>query len=571
MIVRLWVLLLLAGPAAAAQPAPSSAGWLDIEIPDDRPAASEENIAEGRRLYDYRCSPCHGVKGDGKGPTAKTLDPRPRDFTLGNFKFRTTKFGEVPLDEDMYRTITRGVPGSAMPAWTEPTLTPAERFQIIYYIKSLPDVGEWFELDPRREEDGERFLVDVPGGPTVDADLVARGKEVFHQGKCIECHGLEGRGDGTSAGTQYNYLKQRILPRDLTKGWRYKAGTSVRDIWRALTSGLNGTPMPSFIGSLHHEDAGADEADRWAVSAYVNSLIVKQDHSEETVLDVKKVSGALPDDPDDAAWDDANEIHFRLIGQVTMNPRWQIATIDHVRVRALYNDTDIAFRLEYHDRTESTVHEDAEPERDEGSYPELDVTEYAWKTTKYADAMALQFPAKPPLDAEKPYFLYGQLDKPVTLWRFRADRPEDAPIEQLVAKGPGKVKPDAEGTKQLSGKAIFAKGEDQKGKTQGLGRWRVVMKRPLLTDGKMDAQFTPGAYIPFVVHAWDGGNGEAGLRQSISSWYYLRLEAPIPRSAYTYGAGAVLLVVLLELIWLLRIRKKDRRVAARRPAEQAAA
>jgi mono/diheme cytochrome c family protein len=64
------------------------------------PEATEAFVEKGRAIYFRRCSFCHGLLGDGEGPAAKYLDPRPRDFTLGTFKFRTTKSGELPTNED---------------------------------------------------------------------------------------------------------------------------------------------------------------------------------------------------------------------------------------------------------------------------------------------------------------------------------------------------------------------------------------------------------------------------------------------------------------------------------------
>ena len=81
------------------------------------PEATGEFVQAGKEIYDFRCAPCHGFSGKGDGPAAMTLDPRPRDFTRGLFKFKSTPKGEVVADEDLYRTISRGIPGSAMPSW----------------------------------------------------------------------------------------------------------------------------------------------------------------------------------------------------------------------------------------------------------------------------------------------------------------------------------------------------------------------------------------------------------------------------------------------------------------------
>ncbi len=533
-------------PVLAAQTAPASPGWLEIDVPTRRPEATPEAMAEGKRIYNFRCSACHGVTGEGDGPVAQFLDPRPRNFTFANFKFRTTKFSELALDEDLFRTITRGVPGTAMPSWI--TLRTDERWKVVYYIKTFAE--DFFsdpDFDPRRKDDeGDDYVIEIPSFSASTPELVEAGKKVFVRAGCVECHGKEGRGDGTSAGRQFNYLKQRILPRDLSKGWTYKGGSRVEDIWRTLTSGLNGTPMPSFIGSFDNEDPKQDERDRIAVAHYIRSLAVDEGASEETLLKVRKVEGPIPADPRDQIWEGANEIRFRMFGQVTRRPRWQTPSVDHVSVRALYNDSEIAIRLVYHDRTENTEHRDADIVAEDTTYPVLDVTDYEHNRVRFRDATAVEFPVKPQEGAKRPYFLYGQIDNPVNLWRYRADRAGEKAFEELSAKGPEKISVQPETDQALSGGVYF---ED--------GRRQVVIKRSLTTpSARTDVQFEPGRYIPFVVMAWDGDVGESGLRHSLSSWYNLVLEAPIPERAYGLGLAGFVLMAVIELLLLRRARSR---------------
>ena len=88
-------------------------------------------MAEGKRVYDRACGSCHGRSGDGKGPAAKYLNPPARDFTMGEYKFRSTPSGTIPTDDDIARTIIEGVNGTSMPAWKRasipwpPSFTPA--------------------------------------------------------------------------------------------------------------------------------------------------------------------------------------------------------------------------------------------------------------------------------------------------------------------------------------------------------------------------------------------------------------------------------------------------------------
>src|SRR5436305_11883050 len=66
-------------------------------------------------VYNHACAWCHGKDGRGDGPAAfsinKYLSPRPRDFTRGRFKLRSTPSGQLPTDDDLLRTLERGIPG----------------------------------------------------------------------------------------------------------------------------------------------------------------------------------------------------------------------------------------------------------------------------------------------------------------------------------------------------------------------------------------------------------------------------------------------------------------------------
>src|SRR5439155_1115032 len=105
---------------------------------------SEDLIARGKEEFEEHCIGCHGAKGDGNGLAATFLFPRPRDFTIGVFKFRSTPSGSLPTDGDLFRTITRGVRWTAMPTWHE---TPdKDRVAVIAYIQALSP--RWKEEKP---------------------------------------------------------------------------------------------------------------------------------------------------------------------------------------------------------------------------------------------------------------------------------------------------------------------------------------------------------------------------------------------------------------------------------------
>ncbi|PYO13356.1 MAG: hypothetical protein DMD75_05865, partial [Candidatus Rokuibacteriota bacterium] len=79
-------------------------------------AAQAGDATAGKAVYELKCMGCHGDKGDGKGPAAELLMPGPRDFTSGIYKIRTTA-NKVPTDQDLFRIITDGMPGTSMPSW----------------------------------------------------------------------------------------------------------------------------------------------------------------------------------------------------------------------------------------------------------------------------------------------------------------------------------------------------------------------------------------------------------------------------------------------------------------------
>jgi len=214
---------------------------------------SADLVARGKEEYEDHCIGCHGAKGDGNGLAATFLFPRPRDFTIGAFKFRSTPSGSLPTDGDLFRTVTRGVRWTAMPTWHE--LPDKTRLALITYIKTFSP--RWKEEKPEPP-----LLIKTP--PVATPEVLARGKQLYVKAKCWECHGDAGRGDGPSADQLKDDLKFPIRPADFTKG-QFKGGSHVTDIYRTMTLGLDGTPMPSFADSMNDDE-------RWAISYFVLSF-----------------------------------------------------------------------------------------------------------------------------------------------------------------------------------------------------------------------------------------------------------------------------------------------------------
>ena len=208
-------------------------------------------------VYNHACSWCHGKDGRGDGPAAFSINkyrsPRPRDFTRGRFKLRSTPSGQLPTDDDLLRTVERGIPGY-MPSFRG--LTAGERRLAITAVKRFYPGFASAHPSP----------VSLPEPPALDAAAVARGRQVYASAGCASCHGERGRGDGPSAPALKDETGLRIRPADLRFPSRFKGGAEAHDIYRTLVTGLDGTPMPSYAGALD------DQRRLWDLVAYVRSL-----------------------------------------------------------------------------------------------------------------------------------------------------------------------------------------------------------------------------------------------------------------------------------------------------------
>lgn len=220
------------------------------------------NANRGKALYQRYCVFCHGQYGDGRGESAPYLDPKPRDFTKAVFKCRSTPSGSLPLDSDLYDTISRGIHASGMPSW-KPLLR-QERADLVAYIKTFSSAFQ---------EEKPAAAVEIPPEPPNSPQSIQRGAELFQSMNCWSCHGKDGRGYGPSAATLTDSKGFPIMPFDFTSGRRFKCGDSDRDMFRDLVTGLDGTPMPSFAGAMN-----ADQ--RWDVVHYIRSLSNPKAHAK---------------------------------------------------------------------------------------------------------------------------------------------------------------------------------------------------------------------------------------------------------------------------------------------------
>ena len=195
-------------------------------------------LQRGRAVYAKYCVGCHGEQGDGNGPAAARLITKPRDFTKGIYKFRSTDSGSLPLDSDLHRTITDGLSRVSMPGF--PLMPEQEKVAVIEYIKSF--YPNW------DKEKDQRKIVPVTAAPTdlAEPERVLRGRIVYLAMQCGKCHGSDGAGTGATQTDYTDAWGNPQKPLDFTRG-RLKGGDNPEDIFRTFHTGLRSI-MPAYGG-----------------------------------------------------------------------------------------------------------------------------------------------------------------------------------------------------------------------------------------------------------------------------------------------------------------------------------
>ena len=195
-------------------------------------------VQRGKIVYAKYCLGCHGVNGDGKGVAATRLMTKPRDFTKGIYKFRSTDSSSLPLETDIYRTITRGLPRVSMPGF--PLMPEREKLAVIAYVKTF--YPKWDEQKDRR------VVVPVPRAPAdiLNPDRAKRGRVVYTVMQCGKCHGIDGAGTGATQTEYVDAWGNQQKPLNFTRG-RLKGGDDPEDIYRTFHTGLRSI-MPAYDG-----------------------------------------------------------------------------------------------------------------------------------------------------------------------------------------------------------------------------------------------------------------------------------------------------------------------------------
>ncbi|MBI4314273.1 MAG: c-type cytochrome [Candidatus Omnitrophica bacterium] len=412
-------------------------------------AAHPADLDAGKEAYVANCARCHGDLGDGKGPDAQRMIPRPRDFTTGTYKFRTTASGTPPTDEDLFHTISYGLAGTRMLGWEG--LNEETRHNLVAYIKGL---------SPKFTESAPQ-PVDIGKDPGKKADL-ARGKQLYADLGCAACHGALGRANGPSAAALVDDWNQPARPANFAHKWTLRAGGEPKEIVTRLATGVDGTPMPSYIDAVPVEDL-------WHLAYYLHSI---QEETEWGWALRPQQATALPSEPADPAWNKVPQRDVKLWSNLYADGAVVSTNVYWAKIQALSDGNEIVFRIGWDDPTQSK-----ESPADQLAVVFAPEASDAWEVGSLQSWPAADSPA---------------LD--VWLWSSTANQIRQATTVgfDLPASSP-----------TLPAQAVYEE-----------GRWWLTFKK----------QLQPGSVTPMALVAWDGGNQEIARKRSVSSWIDLTEE-----------------------------------------------
>jgi mono/diheme cytochrome c family protein len=435
-----------------------------------------------------------------------------------------------------------------MPAW--PDLSDQEVSDLAYYITT-------FSADFSNPETVPTPL-EFPSAPATTQESIELGQKLYVETGCLKCHGNLGRGDGPSAPTLMDDFGQPIRAANLTEPWTFRGGPTREDIFRTMTTGLNGTPMPSFADSLMPEQ-------RWAITDFIASLSGSTEPGYTNLVVARAVQDPIDLARGAASFETAPVARFPIIGQITEPGRSFYPPATSVTVQAIYDAESIALLVRWHDmradnmgkngpslpvppeeeesapggaqETSTSPFGDAELTAEQPSADPFAEVAPTAAASEFSDAVAVQIPSQAPTDARKPYFIFGDVQNPVDLWFF--DLTSASPL-QFAGRGSADVALNDTG--DLTGVASYDQGE-----------WSAIFKRPLVaTSG---ASFAPGQFMPVAFSVWDGFSRERGNRRGLTVWYSLYVEPEVVPSAVGPMVRTALFILAIELVvigWMRR-------------------
>jgi mono/diheme cytochrome c family protein len=506
--------------------------WLWVVFASSPPVATSNAAAPagqalqaGQTVYDQHCAACHGVKGDGTGSASVWLFPRPRNFSAGLFKIKSTPGTSLPTDDDLFNTVTRGMPGSSMPSFAY--LSENERRDAVQYVKSLTAFVDASGVRINRFEAAKQAgqlaePIKIPPEPPVTVASLAEGNRLFTKLNCIMCHGETGAGDGPNAPSLKDTQGLYLPPRDFNTG-AFRGGHTGRDLFTRIAIGLAGTPMVAFDNKV------VTDQERWSLVHFIQSLRRKDVEINDLLsrtdglVRALRIRGRLPVDPADPAWEGLDPT------RIILNPLWpEKDSIYAVSVRAVHDSRRLAILCTWKDPVP-----DGAPVR----------------VQDFQDAVALQFSMK----GNTPFLGMGDANNPVNIWQWKAGWQQEAdgnrqdmadvypsmhvdtyfatsyrtaleagnavsvphrsPVEDANASGFGTLKPQPPSGQNVSGKGIWRDGS-----------WSVLFVRDLKSKESDDVKFVVGQPTPVAFAVWDGENRDRNGRKVVSNWHKLLLE-----------------------------------------------
>lgn len=280
----------------------------------EKPGYDRLHLQLGQQVYTQQCAGCHGTTGDGKGPAGAYLNPPPRDYRNGVFKFTSTPRGSKPRRDDLRRILKYGAKGTSMPAFR--FLSEEESEAALDYVQVLAARGE-LEINLIREATDElseeddfapetvaEFVADVSASwdraeseivmpltvnPPMTTETVHDGAKAFAELSCVKCHNRDAAGS-RSADVGVDIWGRTAYPANLAMGMLH-GGRRPIDIYRRIYSGINGTPMPSSKDpNTAISETPQQRSDRiWHLVHFVTTVIESNavPAAEQAVIDAK--------------------------------------------------------------------------------------------------------------------------------------------------------------------------------------------------------------------------------------------------------------------------------------------
>jgi mono/diheme cytochrome c family protein len=262
--------------------------WKPEVLLQGKSVRADATLKRGREQYSMYCAGCHGEQGDGEGPAARFLSPKPRDFRKGRVKFAAVPANTLPRDEDLINTMNHGLHGTSMPAWN--LVAHEDQLAMVAYIKTFSDVWQKeapgavvpIKPDPWRKKGPQK--------------AIAEGERVYHGiAACSSCHPhyatqpavVEAMKAFEIPVTGFRESMYESVEKDSDWGApikppdflvdRTKIAATREELVRVIAAGVGGTAMPSWGDSLSDKQL-------WGLAYYVEWLVEQRGTPEGAAL-----------------------------------------------------------------------------------------------------------------------------------------------------------------------------------------------------------------------------------------------------------------------------------------------